>query len=317
MIAENLGGSIDGFSAKMNRTARELGMQESYFVNPHGLPDPQHVTSARDMAILSRALLLEFPEYQGFFDIGAMRFGRNVIYNNNILLGRYPGANGMKTGFVCSSGDNLVAASKRGKRQVIAVVLGAATAKDRNNTAAILLDRGFNSFGMFAGSLDAWPSNAGALPVDMRPEVCNRKHKQPAGEETPFAGVRVSAGTRPLDLGSAFAEPDVHPSIELGMPHFEPVLVWTGLNRPGEKDIARDEEQLQSARNRQKPAKKKKTVSAPASPTVSLSDTGSDTPAPPARSKKKTKRAGTIDRPEKPAVERTGSTTNPVILELR
>ena len=75
-IAENLGGSIDGFAALMNDAAARLGMRESHFVNPHGLPDDRQQTSARDMAILARALLREFPEQEDLFHIGAIQFGR-------------------------------------------------------------------------------------------------------------------------------------------------------------------------------------------------------------------------------------------------
>ena len=87
----------------MNAAAQRLGMRESHFVNPHGLPDERQQTSARDMAILARALLREFPEQADLFDIGAIQFGRRVMRNHNGLIGRYPGADGMKTGFICAS----------------------------------------------------------------------------------------------------------------------------------------------------------------------------------------------------------------------
>src|SRR5215217_3513930 len=105
-IAENLGGSIDGFADLMNSAAAQLGMRESRFVNPHGLPDDRNQTSARDMAILGRALLRDFPEHAGYFQIGAIKFGRRIMSNHNGLMGRYAGADGMKTGFICASGFN-------------------------------------------------------------------------------------------------------------------------------------------------------------------------------------------------------------------
>ncbi len=124
-IAEGVSGSVDAFADEMNSAASSLGMHESHFVNPNGLPDPRHVSSARDMALLGRALYLQFPEYAGLFDIGGFRLGSRVTRNHNPLLGRYPGAEGMKTGFTCSAGFNIVAAATHGSRRLITVVLGA------------------------------------------------------------------------------------------------------------------------------------------------------------------------------------------------
>ena len=120
-------------------------MRESRFANPHGLPDERNQTSARDMAILARALLREFPEYSDLFHIGAIQFGRRVMRNTNGLIGRYPGADGMKTGFICSSGFNVVASATRNGRHLITVVLGAPSANERTIKAAELFDRGFSS----------------------------------------------------------------------------------------------------------------------------------------------------------------------------
>src|SRR3712207_2291165 len=117
-IAEGIGGSVEGFADMMNAAAQRLGMRESRFVNPHGLPDERQHTSARDMAILGRALFREFPEHAGYFQIGAIKFGRRIMNNHNGLMGRYPGADGMKTGFICASGFNVVAsATRNGRRQ--------------------------------------------------------------------------------------------------------------------------------------------------------------------------------------------------------
>src|SRR5690606_18982232 len=125
--------------------AQRLGMQDSHFVNPHGLPDPRSRTTARDMAVLARALLMEFPEHRELFHIGAIQYGRRIMRNTNGLIGRYPGADGMKTGFVCSSGFNVVATAKRNGRHLIAVVFGSPSANERTMKTADLFDRGFNS----------------------------------------------------------------------------------------------------------------------------------------------------------------------------
>ena len=109
VLAEGVGGSVDGFSEQMNATAQRLGMTQTNYVNPNGLPAEGQVTSARDLAILARAIIRDLPEYEYFVHIPAIRFGKRVTPNFNRLIGRYPGADGMKTGFICASGFNLVA----------------------------------------------------------------------------------------------------------------------------------------------------------------------------------------------------------------
>ena len=89
-IAEGVSGSVEAFAGEMNAAADKLGMRESHFENPNGLPNARHVSSARDMAVLARALLTRFPERADLFDIGALRFGNQIIPNHNGLLGRYP-----------------------------------------------------------------------------------------------------------------------------------------------------------------------------------------------------------------------------------
>jgi D-alanyl-D-alanine carboxypeptidase len=142
VIAEGVSGSVEAFAEDMNSTARELGLAQSHFVNPNGLPNPEHVSSARDLAILARALYLTFPEQANLFNIGALRLGDQIIQNHNNLLGRYPGADGMKTGFTCAAGFNLVASASQGGRKLIAVILGAPNLRSSTIMAAALFDRG-------------------------------------------------------------------------------------------------------------------------------------------------------------------------------
>ena len=105
LLAEGIDGSVDSFATDMTETAHRLGMTKSNFVNPNGLPADGHVTSARDLAILARALYHDFPEYSFYWHIPAIKFGKHIVRNYNPLLGRYPGADGMKTGFICASGS--------------------------------------------------------------------------------------------------------------------------------------------------------------------------------------------------------------------
>ena len=111
------------------------------------------MTSARDLAILGRALLQQFPESASLFNIGAMQLGGSITANHNGMLGRYPGADGMKTGFTCPAGYNLVASATHGGQKLIAVVLGAPTPASRTAKTAALLDRAFQT-GSPMGSLE-------------------------------------------------------------------------------------------------------------------------------------------------------------------
>src|SRR6185295_9528569 len=122
---EGLSGSIENFATEMNREAKRLGMTQTSYVNPNGLPADGQITSARDLAILARALIREFPEYELYWHISAIKFGKRVMRNYNTLIDRYPGADGMKTGFICASGFNLVGTATRNGKRLIAVVLGA------------------------------------------------------------------------------------------------------------------------------------------------------------------------------------------------
>src|SRR5271154_5027132 len=158
MVAEGVSGSIEAFADDMNADAQRLGLHESHFVNPNGLHNPAHVSSARDMATIARDLLREFPDHADLFSIGALELGNRYIPNHNGLLGRYPGADGMKTGFTCPAGFNVVASANHNGRHLIVVVLGSPTAKIRNQEAADLFDRGFAMSGG-SGSLDSLPDS--------------------------------------------------------------------------------------------------------------------------------------------------------------
>jgi hypothetical protein len=169
-------------------------MRESRFVNPHGLPDERQQTSARDMAILGRALYREFPEHRDLFQIGAIQLGRRVMANHNGLMGRYPGRDGMKTGFICSSGFNVVASATRGGRRLITVVLGSPSATERTLRAADLFDRGFGSFGWGGQSLEDLPPAASmtrrtCAPISAAGAARSRPRRKPRR--------RRSAGSRP------------------------------------------------------------------------------------------------------------------------
>ncbi len=176
-LAETVGGSETGFVAMMNAEARQLGMVSTHYDNPNGLPDNGQITTARDMAVLARALWLDFPQYRDLFGIPAIRAGRHILRSENVLLERYHGANGMKTGFVCAAGYNIVGAASRAGRQLMVVVLGAGSSKNRAETAALLLNRGFGNF--YGGSqrpqLASFETTPSTGPVaNLHDQVCKR-----------------------------------------------------------------------------------------------------------------------------------------------
>src|SRR5688572_9879384 len=138
MLAEAIGGSEEAFVKQMNDTALRLGMTRTRFVNPHGLPAPEQVTTARDLAKLSRAVLADFPEQASLWALADIQIGRRRLRTHNGLLKTYDGADGLKTGFICDSGYNVVASASRDGRKLVAVVLGESSGRDRNVRAASL-----------------------------------------------------------------------------------------------------------------------------------------------------------------------------------
>jgi D-alanyl-D-alanine carboxypeptidase len=257
VLAEGVAGSIESFADEMNANARHLGMIQSSFVNPNGLPADDQITSARDLAILARALIRELPEYDYYWHLPGIRMGKMVRWNYNTLIGRYPGADGMKTGFICASGFNLVASATRNGRRLIAVVLGAPSSAARALKAAQLLERGFNSTSGLSwfmtpfGTVESLQPIA-AAPPNLREEMCGAHRKRPATEdeddlipnnpESPYAVFLASLrpakakGAAPLHEG-------------------QPVLVYTGTKPPAPGSQASTES---------KPEKKKTAVIKPA-----------------------------------------------------
>ena len=232
-VAEGLGGSMEGFAEQMNAAAARLGMHESHFVNPSGLHHDDHYSSARDMAIVGRALFRDFPEYAALYGIGALRLGEQVIPTHNGLLGRYPGADGMKTGFTCPAGFNVVASATRGGRRLIAVVLGYPNAKARTLKTASLLDAGFMS-GSGGPSLASLRAIPGAAPNN-RPRVCGADREQVAEDD--FAVLAPTAQAPGDPGGSSFTPPDQASPVNgfaamqaqmAARPNFEPIAVFAG-----------------------------------------------------------------------------------------
>jgi D-alanyl-D-alanine carboxypeptidase len=132
VVAENVSGSISSFAARMNRTARALGMKNTTFRNPNGLPDAAQVTTAHDMARLGLALQDRFPAYYKYFGKRSFTYRGARIRNHNRLLGSVEGVDGIKTGYIRASGFNIVTNVNRDGRHIVAVVMGGKTASRRD-----------------------------------------------------------------------------------------------------------------------------------------------------------------------------------------
>ena len=250
VLAEGVGGSIDGFAAQMNQTAQRLGMIQTSYVNPNGLPADGQITSARDLAILARAVIRDLPEYEYFYHIPAIRFGRRVTNNFNHLIGRYPGADGFKTGFICASGYNLVGSATRNGKRLIAVVLGASSGHSRAVRAAQLLERGFANNGLAwlrpsLGTVDNLVP-IDASPPNLRDEMCGGKRRRPASDEdedtsTISASASGPGGENAVTFFTAGLQPPMAKPSELlatGPVAVEPMVVYTGPKKTGPALIA-------------------------------------------------------------------------------
>jgi D-alanyl-D-alanine carboxypeptidase len=247
VLAEGVGGSIDGFSALMNQNAQRLGMTQTSYVNPNGLPADGQITSARDLAILARAIIRDLPEYEYFYHIPSIRYGRRVTNNFNQLIGRYPGADGFKTGFICASGYNLVGSATRNGKRLIAVVLGSTSGHMRAVRAAQLLERGFasNGLGWLRPSLGTVDNLVpiDASPPNLRDEMCGGKRKRPASDEddTPIASPGGASGEGAAMFFTSGLQPAMPKASEIlaaGPAASEPMVVYTGPKKTGPALIA-------------------------------------------------------------------------------
>jgi D-alanyl-D-alanine carboxypeptidase len=183
-IAETVGGSEDAFVARMNNEAARLGMTTSHFVNPNGLPKKGQYSTARDLAIISVALRRDFPQYAGYFSLEGFTNGAKQVPNINLLIGRFDGADGMKTGFICASGFNQIGSATRNGHTLVAVVLGANSLAERADDAADLLEKGFTTQLPGNDTLQSLkPYGPGQDQVaDITADICSTKGAQARSE---------------------------------------------------------------------------------------------------------------------------------------
>ena len=225
VVAEGLSGSEGAFAEELNRTARELGMTNSHFVNSSGWPDPEHRTTARDLAKLSQATIENFPEYYHYYAEKAFTYSGIHQPNRNPTLYRNIGADGLKTGHTEEAGYGLAASAVRNGRRLILVVNGLPSKKARTIESERIFDWGFREFNNYAlfksgetvADAEVWMGAAGSVPLVIRQDVLltlSRKARRgmkvsvlydgpfaaPVAEGTPMATLKIEApGKDPVE----------------------------------------------------------------------------------------------------------------------
>jgi D-alanyl-D-alanine carboxypeptidase len=201
VAAEGLGGTEDSFGDMMTQRARRLGMANTTFQNASGLPDPGQVTTARDMARLSRALIRDFPHYYSYFSTPEFTYAGRRHANHNRLMNWYEGADGIKTGFIRASGFNLAASAVRENRRIIGVVMGGPSPVARDQYMGKLLDAGFAR--MPEASPDIRHATAPAAPALVAPALVA---SAPVASTTPISEPPSRAVKSKLEAQMAAAE---------------------------------------------------------------------------------------------------------------
>ena len=199
VLAENLKGGREGtFADLMTRVAREIGLSGTNFENSSGLPNDDHMSTARDIALLSMAVYKHFPQYWKYFGIKTWTYNGKTYTNGNRLLGTYPGCDGMKTGYTRKSRYSLVATANRDGHHLIAVVLGAESKDVRANVATNMLNRGFD---MVKNNMPTTTATTYYAPVPQpAPAPAPQPvatYSAPAGAPTTFAAAYNAATAQP------------------------------------------------------------------------------------------------------------------------
>lgn len=173
-LAETVAGSVEAFAARMNGAASRLGMTATHFDNPNGLFAASQHTTARDLAILGLAATREFPQYGRLFKTSIVVIDGKSLETENVLLTDFPGTLGLKTGFLCASGRNIVALAERDGRRILVVLLGATTGRERAERAAKMMSEAFSgALGSTGLTLEALSNQPDVRPEDMRMRVCS------------------------------------------------------------------------------------------------------------------------------------------------
>ena len=223
-IAETVGGSEPAFVDMMNAEAQRIGMTASHFVNPNGLPEPGQYTTARDLAVLAITIKREFPEFAPYFAYEGFTTGKKNFPNYNMLIGRFDGADGMKTGFICASGFNQVSSATRNGRAVVSVVLGSDSLGGRADESARLLQLGLTDSGMNKQTLSQIVPYGETRDVvaDVSKQICSKEAAKVRSEGRDEAGRQkllspfIHEINRPLNLVFAGVIPGSEPVDDAG-----------------------------------------------------------------------------------------------------
>ncbi|MDO6967052.1 D-alanyl-D-alanine carboxypeptidase family protein [Rhizobium alvei] len=203
-IAENVSGSMPDFVNLMNAEAARLGMTSTHFINPNGLPGKGQYTTAHDLGILAVTLKRNYPQYAHYFSLEGIKVGKREYGNYNKLIGRFPGADGMKTGFICASGFNQVSSATRGGRTVVSVVLGSDSLIARADLSAALLEKGLSTrTGFSMPAIERLPAYGATRDVvsDISEDICKKKGKKvrSEGQDDAHDPKVVSPFSKPID----------------------------------------------------------------------------------------------------------------------
>jgi D-alanyl-D-alanine carboxypeptidase len=196
VVAENLGGSEEAFAEQMTRKARSLGMTRTVYRNASGLPDPEQITTARDLTILGRAIQERFPKQYRYFQTRVFHYAGQSHRNHNKLLGRVEGVDGIKTGFTRASGFNLLTSAKDGERHIVAAILGGRSGGSRDAAMAALVNA--NLPRAYAGARTA-PMIAEASERP-RPAVISEATRRPEPQVDSTATVQAPGRAKPQPL---------------------------------------------------------------------------------------------------------------------
>jgi D-alanyl-D-alanine carboxypeptidase len=177
-IAETIGGDEKTFVKQMNLMAKEMDLTATHFENANGLNNDKQTSSARDLAMLALYLQRDYPQYADMFTVQEVKLGKTTLKTSNEMLEHLEGMTGMKTGYICASGLNIVATMQRDGRSLIAVVLGGSSARERNELAAQLFLRGLSGALEPTGRTVVQLANLDTEPTDMKPYICGAKAKE-------------------------------------------------------------------------------------------------------------------------------------------
>ncbi|MBU4528616.1 MAG: D-alanyl-D-alanine carboxypeptidase [Hoeflea sp.] len=192
-IAEAVSGSEEAFVRDMNAAALRIGMTSTRFVNPNGLPGSGQYTTARDMALLAVAIRRGFPEFAHYYSYEGFAIGTATHINYNLLMGRFPGADGMKTGFICASGFNQISSATRNGKIVVSVVLGAPSQEARAEESARLLNKALTETapgGVTLSSLAPYGDGRDVV-ADISGDICSKAAREARYEGRDVEGKMV------------------------------------------------------------------------------------------------------------------------------